>query len=319
MNYKSFIQYVKQEVQNQYPNAEVIVNRVRKNNGKELDSLVINENHERIVPCIYLNPYYNKYQEGDSIAFIVNDILQKYQSAKDKNNLSETDNYMLHNFSDFNAVKRRIIFKVINQERNQELLKTVPYKKILDLAIVYMILAKEDEEIIGTILITNDHMKLWKKDVETLHSYAIRNTPELFPVKIEAMESVLRNLVEGIDIDAEIEDGQSDLYVITNRKGINGATTILYPDVIKEFRNRVCQNIDKIYILPSSVHECLLLPCKGTYRSDMLQEMVQDVNRTQVPREEVLSDSVYIYFAKDSAIHLANISLTSETLQEKLS
>lgn len=49
MDYKSFIQYVQQEIQNQYPDAEVIVNEVRKNNGKKLDSLVINENHERIV------------------------------------------------------------------------------------------------------------------------------------------------------------------------------------------------------------------------------------------------------------------------------
>ena len=45
MDYKSFIQYVQQEIQNQYPDAEVIVNEVRKNNGKKLDSLVINENH----------------------------------------------------------------------------------------------------------------------------------------------------------------------------------------------------------------------------------------------------------------------------------
>ena len=315
MDYKSFIQYVQQEIQNQYPDAEVIVNEVRKNNGKKLDSLVINENHDRIVPCIYLNPYYTKYQEGDSIDLIVNDILQKYQSAKGKNNLTDTDNYMLHNFSDFNAVKNRIIFKVINQEKNQELLKTVPYKKVLDLAIVYMILAKEEENEIGTILITNDHMKLWEEDVETLHSYAIRNTPELLPVKIEAMESVLRNLVEGLDIDAEIEDGQSDIYVVTNRKGIHGAATMFYPDVIKEFRNRECQNIDKIYILPSSIHKSLLLPCNGAIKSKYLQEMVCDINRTQVMEEEVLSDNVYLYDAVQDKIYFASDHEKGEIIQ----
>lgn len=315
MDYESFRKCIQEELQKLYPTARFILNKVNKNNGMVLDSLVIQENDEHIIPCIYLNQYYNQYQQGGTLSAIVKKISDTYQSAKSGVHLAH-DNEVIHSFSDYEKIKDHIIFKVINFNQNQQLLESVPYIKFLDLAVVYMILVQEKSESIGTVLIRTEHMNLWNVIIEELHTMAMKNTPRILPARIQSMESVLRGLVSELDMQDEIEQqDESDLYVMSNTKGIQGAATMLYPEVIANFRNTYCKEVDKIYILPSSIHESILLPCKADYHSDTLQQMVEDINRTQVPEDEVLSDSVYVYSVKDDAIYLADEYVKGESLQ----
>ena len=78
---------------------------------------------------------------------------------------------------------------------------------------------------------------------------------------------------------------------------------MLYPGVLKAFAEKLEQDF---YVLPSSVHETILVPAgKGTDK-DTLREIVTDINRTQVAEDEVLADSVYYYSrSKDQLIWIA--------------
>ena len=82
------------------------------------------------------------------------------------------------------------------------------------------------------------------------------------------------------------------LYCLTNRLSSYGAAAILYPGLLKEYARRCGRNL---LILPSSVHEVLLMVMGDENRTGELTEMVRNINRTVVRKDEVLSDHIYIY------------------------
>ena len=82
------------------------------------------------------------------------------------------------------------------------------------------------------------------------------------------------------------------MYVLTNQHKLNGSVCILYQNVLRDFANRLACDF---YILPSSIHEVLLIPAANQISYQELSDMVQDVNSSQLSREEILSDHVYYY------------------------
>ncbi len=84
----------------------------------------------------------------------------------------------------------------------------------------------------------------------------------------------------------------SPLYVLTNSSGICGACALLYPDQLKNFADMLESDL---VILPSSIHEVLLVPYDDHISFDELAHMVSHINRAEVPVEDRLSDQVYLY------------------------
>lgn len=81
------------------------------------------------------------------------------------------------------------------------------------------------------------------------------------------------------------------MYVLSNTERFYGASAILYPKILLQFARSIGQDF---YILPSSVHEVLLLSKESGARRSDLNRMIQDINASQVAEEEILSDHVYI-------------------------
>lgn len=305
MSYESFKNYIVQYLQQQLQGVEIRVNKIRKNNGIELDSLTIQEADIIITPCIYLNQYYKQFQQGLSVQNITTEICSKYKEFKENSEYIKNDNYADY-FKDFTIASEHIIFKLVNFEKNKRLLEDVPFTRFLDLAIVYMFLAKEEDDSVGTILIRNEHLQMWNVTVNELHEYAMLNTPRLMPVKLKSMEEVLQELFGQPNESMEGERNlDSNMYILSNSKGIHGASTILYPGVLGNFAHRSNEDIKQLYILPSSIHEVILLPCTQSLNIIQLQQMVEEINQTQVPEEEILSDGIYVYSVKNDMIFLA--------------
>ena len=157
----------------------------------------------------------------------------------------------------------------------------------------------------ASILITNVHLKYWKIDEEELYQNAIRNTPFLLPPQIQNIEDVMRDIMKSeLTQDETIEEMMNRLkkdllgidkvpmYVLTNNRKLQGAACMLYPGVIRKFAKTLNKNI---YILPSSVHEVILLAEDASSNKKDLLSMVTEINATQVDECEVLADSVYFY------------------------
>lgn len=310
LDYPAFIRelskLVKLQMGEQYT---VRVYKVLKNNSLELDSMVLLKEGKNYAPNIYLQPYYESYLEGTSMEELANRVCVIYSQ--------HTEPIIQENFTfTLQEMKENIIYRLVSYDRNKALLEKIPHLKYLDLAITFHCLVRDDEDGIGTIRITNEHMEHWNTNTQELYLLAVKNTEKLFPATIRTMEEVLRGMfrAEFSELGKEYDEKQLEhlfspgstqsrhrMYILTNQKGINGASCLLYRKVLRDFADRIHSDF---YILPSSIHELILVPCEQTMRADALTEMVKDVNRTQVAEDEVLSDRIYYYSRENDAISM---------------
>ena len=268
----------------------VEINEVVKNNGVILKGLTFRDSTEGIRPTIYLGKYYDQYKEGMDIPSVVSMILEVYRIGSSQNTFD------IHSFTDFDKAKERIVFKLVNYDKNKVLLSKVPHRPFLDMAVVYYYLLKDEDLENATILIYNNHLESWGITAKELDAIAIRNTPLLLKEDLRSVTEVLMHLMarsgEGEKTEADLSEEDFGMYVLSNRTRIFGAACILYAGVLKSFAEKLHKDL---FILPSSVHEVILVPKEESMEWEKLQELVQEVNSTQVEDVEILSDSVYCY------------------------
>lgn len=289
MEYKEFVEYIKMNAG--YIAGEggnITINHVIKNNGCEMDGLVIMEKGKDIAPTIYLDSFYELYTNGENIKNIIRQIEVIYE--QNKNNVTFDVNILKH----FDTIKDKIVYKVVNYRSNEKLLKQVPHKRILDLAVVFYCLLDNEYGRSATALIYNNNLKNWNVTIDDVYKAALKNTPDLLHSKISSMAALFEKC--GVNVDGEEVDLKdyvpSDMYVLTNESKLNGAACILYENVLYDFAQKLGADL---YILPSSVHEVILLPKLSMFEKDELVNMVKEVNTEGVAADEVLSDHVYEY------------------------
>lgn len=289
MEYKEFVEYIKMNVG--YIAGEggnITINHVIKNNGCEMDGLVIMEKGKDIAPTIYLDSFYELYTNGENIKNIIRQIEVIYE--QNKNNVTFDVNILKH----FDTIKDKIVYKVVNYRSNEKLLEQVPHKRILDLAVVFYCLLDNEYGRSATALIYNNNLKNWNVTIDDVYKAALKNTPDLLHSKISSMAALFEKC--GVNVDGEEVDLKdyvpSDMYVLTNESKLNGAACILYENVLYDFAQKLGADL---YILPSSVHEVILLPKLSMFEKDELVNMVKEVNTEGVAADEVLSDHVYEY------------------------
>ena len=289
MEYKEFVEYIKMNAG--YIAGEggnITINHVIKNNGCEMDGLVIMEKGKDIAPTIYLDSFYELYTNGENIKNIIRQIEVIYE--QNKNNVTFDVNILKH----FDTIKDKIVYKVVNYRSNEKLLEQVPHKRILDLAVVFYCLLDNEYGRSATALIYNNNLKNWNVTIDDVYKAALKNTPDLLHSKISSMAALFEKC--GVNVDGEEVDLKdyvpSDMYVLTNESKLNGAACILYENVLYDFAQKLGADL---YILPSSVHEVILLPKLSMLEKDELVNMVKEVNTEGVAADEVLSDHVYEY------------------------
>ena len=289
MEYKEFVEYIKMNAG--YIAGEggnITINHVIKNNGCEMDGLVIMEKGKDIAPTIYLDSFYELYTNGENIKNIIRQIEVIYE--QNKNNVTFDVNILKH----FDTIKDKIVYKVVNYRSNEKLLEQVPHKRILDLAVVFYCLLDNEYGRSATALIYNNNLKNWNVTIDDVYKAALKNTPDLLHSKISSMAALFEKC--GVNVDGEEVDLKdyvpSDMYVLTNESKLNGAACILYGNVLYDFAQKLGADL---YILPSSVHEVILLPKLSMFEKDELVNMVKEVNTEGVAADEVLSDHVYEY------------------------
>lgn len=289
MEYKEFVEYIKMNAG--YIAGEggnITINHVIKNNGCEMDGLVIMEKGKDIAPTIYLDSFYELYTNGENIKNIIRQIEVIYE--QNKNNVTFDVNILKH----FDTIKDKIVYKVVNYRSNEKLLEQVPHKRILDLAVVFYCLLDNEYGRSATALIYNNNLKNWNVTIDDVYKAALKNTPDLLHSKISSMAALFEKC--GVNVDGEEVDLKdyvpSDMYVLTNESKLNGAACILYENVLYDFAQKLGADL---YILPSSVHEVILLPKLSMFEKDELVNMVKEVNTEGAAADEVLSDHVYEY------------------------
>lgn len=285
MTYQEFTETVQEIIGNLIaPGQKVTVQTIDKNNGTTYQGLVIIDPVLNISPTIYLEPFYHKYRNGTEVSDICNEIMQIYHTFTPTENFDETI------FTDYEKAKHRIVMKLVNYEKNKELLQKIPHIPYLDLAIVFVCSASDFEKEYATILIHNNHMEHWEIDLSTLYRIAKENTPKLLPYHLENMKDYLVRYCDWKPFDDHIP-----MYLLTNHLKIHGASVILYEGLLEQISRELDSSL---VVIPSSVHEVLIIPVSSKKELAHYTYMIMEVNATQIARDEVLSNHAYYYSKK---------------------
>lgn len=286
MDMKEFAQKVCHAVERELGEAFTVeMKEVRKNNGVLFHGLMINARDCNVAPTIYLEQFWQAYNEGMTFADVIRKLLEVYRKDQP---VAHVD---MNFFRDFGKVQDRICYRLVGVADNRELLSDIPHVVFLDMAVCFYYAYRGELLGEGSILIHNSHMKMWNTCTEELMRLAGENTPRLYPWQCSSMAEVLREVL-GEEQVKELLTGDVPMKILSNRQRVQGAVCLIYNGVLEKLAEEYKSDL---YILPSSVHEVILLTDSGRESAAELKSMIVQVNHTQLVPEEVLSNSLYHY------------------------
>lgn len=251
-----------------------------KNNNKKHWAIIVSGQDERVVPSIGLEYFYNRYINNEfSLGEVVEEVIDIYNSHKNEINIEDVLN-------EENIINNSYC-KLINRECNKQLLQSVPHFDFLDLSIVFYTMINDDAEFCQTMIINNSLLDMLKITKESLYKIAIKNTYQNLGIKYFNINEVLYEIVPDAENLSDI-----DMYVLTNNRKFQGAISMMDMETLQNISKEFDSNL---IILPSSIHEVIIIPFQEDISLGFCKEMVTEINNTEVDREDILSNSVYLY------------------------
>ena len=246
-------------------------------------------------PIVYMESFYNEVRSGEPMDKIMRNIAEVIQDALDGPALDQSIR-----IEEFESVKDYLSVMVVNTAENRKLLEQVPHKEVADLSLLcYAELPVEQGRYNATFKITEQMLQKWNVDREELFQIASENIiPANTPV-LQNLEEVTRQILIGgappenlLKKEIDFSNQEAMMLVLTNEKKNFGAAMMFEPKVMDKLSQSFPEGF---YILPSSLHEVLILPDRGGISPKELGAMVREVNQSQVEKMEQLSDRVYRY------------------------
>lgn len=265
------------------PDLEISTNETIKNKQK-LQGITIKSPSARIAPNIYVENYISHFHDVDSIA---DAILNTYEEHKcfDGFNVSDILNkdFILSN-----------VTVIMQQESDENLIKLPNISSRYPGSEAYLaVVSQADAENTFSIKLTPQILQSANLSIEDDHlfEHALSNLKE--QVVIASMFETLKQMT-GLPDDCEMPLPFDDsMFVITNKSKTKGAASILCDDILKDFAKE--HHVDSFWLIPSSVHECLIVLDNQNFNIDCLSQMVTSVNQTEVDKEDWLSSEAWLY------------------------
>ena len=249
-----------------------------------------------------IETFYEDYEKGRDYSELRHALADL--TAKSLDNAPTVNTDVLTNYD---QMKDKLSVEVISQKGNEAFLANIPHKDIEDMAIFYrFVLDVPSNGEMQSITVTNNMLENYGITQEQLHNDAITNAPNYRPAVIKTMSETLREMMGADMFDMFAEglkhDGKEMVYVASTEDKVNGAGIIAYPEFLKEAAEKIDGDF---FVLPSSRHEIILIADDGLADYRYLQDMVEQVNASEVRPEDKLTDNVYHYDSKDNVFELA--------------
>lgn len=297
MDFSLFVEFMREKVQICLgENVIVESQEVLKGNGVKLQALQIREETASLSPVIYLEGMYEDYKEGKPVATCVKEVCDIYLN----NQLIEREaDALVEGIKSWEKSKADVYPILISYDGNKELLRNLIHRPYLDLALCYAICMDDEKYGRMTIRVSHGLLAVWGIDVEELHEQAFENMKGA-GFQLKKISQVLVEIGVIDEADARLDDG--GFSILTNQRKQYGAAGMLNTDLLARFADMVKSNL---FLLPSSVHEIIVVPDNGAMTLEEYTEMVQDVNATMVRKEEKLSDHPYYYDREKREVRVA--------------
>ena len=300
MNFEEFREKLRNDLPGVLPvdmqNVSIDFHHTEKLQNGSYDGMVIRPEGQPIGMTIDLNRFYNEYENGTPYDGCLAEL-----GAIVSHNLYEMPKVDLDQLKDYDQMKSKLSIQVVETESNMDMLQNNPHKELEDLSMVYRFVISNESDGIESILVTNKLLDQYGITAEQLHQDALEMAPIYKPVEIRSMEEVIREMM-GDDFPTEMGEMDNVMYVASTLNKTMGAGVIAYPDFMEKAAE-IVQGV--FYLLPSSLHEVLLIPDRGDTESQALEQMVREVNETQVSPEDKLSDHVYHYDSREKIFEIA--------------
>lgn len=266
--------------------AAVVYTTVIKN-GVEFYGVCL-DNHKNIRPTIYMNNYLDMIESNDDIKGIAEKMIQDLQ------NINPLEDYNIKEFLNKEYIYNNVIVKLEKHVKTAEQVRDSYHSNLFD-----AVYALDVTDTLPSNKIGNASVKLTMQmileaqmgpeDIDKLKIAAHKNIKKKYGIKFKSMFDVLGKLISGIPE----EEKTNGMYILTNDKGVNGTALILDNEVMDDICDKL--QTEKLIILPSSIHEVIILKeSEFTKLQDLLQ-LVKEVNASQVKPEDQLGDFVMIY------------------------
>ncbi len=293
MNYDEFKNAVLQEMEAQNQDLSFGITHVEKLQGLSYDALAVGREGSNISAMVDLNKAFEYYQESDDFGETLSDL----QRAVD-NGLERMPQIDFSILDDYDKVKEHLEVQMIPVRGNEAQLLKLPHEVTGDIAMVYRVDLDQSQNMASSTLVTNDMLGAYGITEEKLHADAMDYAPRNRPACFKSISDVLNELSGG----AFPNEGDAPFYVATMEGNEQGAGAIMYPGFLDMAAEKLGGDL---YILPSSVHEVLILHDAKDFNTAEFNEMIATINAAEVKPEERLSDHAYHY---DSEAHLLELA-----------
>ena len=191
----------------------------------------------------------------------------------------------------YNSIKDLLEVNVISEKYNRDLLENTKHRVLGDIAIVYFINADNRDlgEVMKAIPVLN------AISIKQIENDALLNSMTRNPAVIKSMDSEIESII-GTQIPKD--EATSMMYIASVPSKKFGACVLAYPGFFEQAAATVGGSY---YVIPSSVHELILVKDSGDLCDDGINELkneIELINRTVHAREDILSDNLYHYDAE---------------------
>ena len=290
------------------PGEEVTVRKILKINDTAFDSVTVKQPGCNMTPTLYFQDLKRSFDEGMEMDELARSVLSYSRTGSGVWPAEDFDP------GDYSYFRDKVMFRLVSSGKNRQYLRHRPHRSNLDLEIVYYYQCRIGKESMGTISVGDEDLNRWGISEEDIYRDALRNTPILNPPVICPITDLLNSFLdpeEGTDphtpvCDTDPDEGdeievpvyEPDLYgntpvpllVLTNESKYCGAACMLYEGLLRNLSDEIRSDL---FIIPSSIHEVLLLPDEGEFSEEELSALVCEINAHFINPSEILSDHVY--------------------------
>ena len=298
---KVFAEGVAKDIRNylpsEYENADFQVVQKNKNNGVQLIGVQVNLPGKDLSPIIYVEQFFDEIRQGEP----VDEVMNRFARCIEKSGRAPFMDSGI-DLMNYDSLKEHLAIKLVNTQTNRKMLQEMPHENIEDLSVIcYVDFPVDSREGKATMEVRNQYLSIWNIDEKALFQQARANTQPINTPVLQTMfgtwkslfdeDACVKNLLDENTTEFGLSSHET-AYILTNMEMKYGAAMITQPEVLNKLEQLFPEGF---YVLPSSVHEVLIVPDNGEMEPKMLGEMVREVNKNEVERQEILSDRVYSY------------------------
>lgn len=280
LSYEEFELELMKELTKRYPDANIVkksrykFNRIKKG--------IVIEGPGNIHPTVYPEELYEAYQRWEDMELVIHSIDVAVECEK-----VEEFKTIIKNWD---KAKEYIYPYIVNLDKNQLCMdcNEYVYREQLDFAhSIYLELPDDKDGGLACVNVTKNLLELWNVSEDEVFDIAKKNAKYV----VKPMKEVIAELLDVDCSELEISDDNA-MYVLSNKTRNRGAAGLLDLELLNKTAEDLQSNY---YILPSSIHELIFVLEESAPTKEILKEMVEEINQTQVKEEEFLSNNIYYY------------------------